>query len=329
MLTRENKKAVVAILILIGVAAFAAFVGERYGGEIGTLTFEKRNAGLDAYSAQQIAKLDTDGDGLYDWEETLWQTNPNNPDTDGDGTTDGDELNAGRHPLVAGPDDDLTKIVPTVYGVTGGDTTDQPSTISESVARELFSSYLVLRQSGEFSEETGKKLVASVADDVFAFGKGAPAYTLSDITPTSNTQTAVLVYANALFARLSALLSVPSAGTELVLLTDILQTERKSELQKFAILEEEYKTAAESLAGLSVPQVFLEKHIELLNALMTFSNTAGYFQNSFIDPIQTIAGLQLYGNARAILGTAIQEIDALLPAYGVVFDEATGIYTTQ
>ncbi len=34
---------------------------------------------------------DTDQDGLKDWEEVLWKTDPNNPDTDGDGITDYEE----------------------------------------------------------------------------------------------------------------------------------------------------------------------------------------------------------------------------------------------
>ncbi len=48
---------------------------------------------------------DSDNDGLADWEERLWKTDPNNPDTDGDGTSDGDEVLLGRNPLKPGPDD--------------------------------------------------------------------------------------------------------------------------------------------------------------------------------------------------------------------------------
>ncbi|MEX0931495.1 MAG: hypothetical protein WDZ88_01970 [Candidatus Paceibacterota bacterium] len=48
---------------------------------------------------------DTDMDGLADWEEKLWNTDPKNPDTDGDGTSDGDEVFTGRNPLKPGPND--------------------------------------------------------------------------------------------------------------------------------------------------------------------------------------------------------------------------------
>ncbi|HMP73125.1 MAG TPA: OmpA family protein [Kiritimatiellia bacterium] len=50
--------------------------------------------------------LDSDGDGLYDWEEIELGTNPFNPDTDGDGLTDYEEVRIyGTDPL--NPDTDF------------------------------------------------------------------------------------------------------------------------------------------------------------------------------------------------------------------------------
>lgn len=43
---------------------------------------------------------DTDGDGLTDPEEVLYNTDPNNWDSDGDGVSDGDEVDAGTDPTV-------------------------------------------------------------------------------------------------------------------------------------------------------------------------------------------------------------------------------------
>ncbi len=53
------------------------------------------------------AFLDTDGDGLLDWEEALWGTDPKNKDTDRDGTSDGEEVALHRNPKKAGPMDSL------------------------------------------------------------------------------------------------------------------------------------------------------------------------------------------------------------------------------
>ena len=48
---------------------------------------------------------DDDNDGLKNWEEAIYGTDPKNPDTDGDKTSDGNEIKANRNPLIKGPKD--------------------------------------------------------------------------------------------------------------------------------------------------------------------------------------------------------------------------------
>lgn len=56
-----------------------------------------------ADSANAVAELkadaDDDRDGLKNFEEALWKTDPKNSDTNGDGISDGKEVAAGRDPL--------------------------------------------------------------------------------------------------------------------------------------------------------------------------------------------------------------------------------------
>jgi len=49
--------------------------------------------------------LDSDNDGLKDWEENLYKTDLLNPDTDNDGYFDGEEINSGHNPLIKSPND--------------------------------------------------------------------------------------------------------------------------------------------------------------------------------------------------------------------------------
>jgi len=50
---------------------------------------------------------DHDFDGLADWEEEIYKTDPNNPDTDGDGYLDGEEVASGFDPTKKAPNDKL------------------------------------------------------------------------------------------------------------------------------------------------------------------------------------------------------------------------------
>ncbi|MBU6370732.1 MAG: hypothetical protein KGH93_00905 [Patescibacteria group bacterium] len=45
-------------------------------------------------------QVDTDTDGLPDWEEALYGTDPHNPDTAGDGMTDGEKIQESRDPTL-------------------------------------------------------------------------------------------------------------------------------------------------------------------------------------------------------------------------------------
>lgn len=72
---------------------------------------EERTAKTDA------AKVDTDGDGLSDYEEVkVYRTNPLQADTDGDGRADGLEVRAGDNPSGSGPLRDLGQTIQQLEG---------------------------------------------------------------------------------------------------------------------------------------------------------------------------------------------------------------------
>lgn len=58
-------------------------------------------ADLSTSSPSLNNNVDTDGDGLPDWQEGLYGTDPKKSDTDGDGTLDGEEIRLNRDPLKA------------------------------------------------------------------------------------------------------------------------------------------------------------------------------------------------------------------------------------
>lgn len=107
---------------------------------------------------------DSDGDGIYDWEEGLWGTDPENKDSDGDGVTDGDEIKADKKQIQDKNNlDDST--IPS----------DKNLNQTEIFARQLFSAASLAKQSGgltsgsldSFSKAFGKSVSEAKIADVY------------------------------------------------------------------------------------------------------------------------------------------------------------------
>ncbi len=99
-----KNKIIIKIFIFVSVLVFLyVFVINRsekenfYSSNISEIRFEKYNNNENIDN-----NIDTDADGLYDWEEKIYKTNPLKKDTDNDGLSDYDEINNDTNPLVHG-----------------------------------------------------------------------------------------------------------------------------------------------------------------------------------------------------------------------------------
>ncbi|MEK7541563.1 MAG: hypothetical protein AAB533_01815, partial [Patescibacteria group bacterium] len=81
----SRARVVLVVFVVLGLGGGLFFVVRMRGGPY----------------APQVAALtrDQDADGLKDWEEGIFRTDPQNPDTDADGTPDGEEIKQNRDPL--------------------------------------------------------------------------------------------------------------------------------------------------------------------------------------------------------------------------------------
>lgn len=122
------------IVVIIGVLLIT-------GGVLFVLKYSKQDALLGNKGGsigQSQDFIDSDNDGLRDWEEELYHTDPLNPDTDGDGYLDGEEVDSGHNPLVKAPGDKLS-----FYPLPLGKRYNVTEKIfNDEALNELFTSYL-------------------------------------------------------------------------------------------------------------------------------------------------------------------------------------------
>lgn len=151
---RLSKKAgvvlVVLVVALIGAVSFVFLKETEKTGRIGEDTSNRERETL-------LALLDSDGDGLKDWEEAIYATDPKNQDTDGDGTKDGDEIVENRDPLIFGPNDVLRTSVRNVSAYALLEKISDGGNMTEA----LFQQILQAKGTGAFLDAKNAKNISS------------------------------------------------------------------------------------------------------------------------------------------------------------------------
>lgn len=236
----------------------------------------------------QIEKLrrDTDGDGLKDWEEVLFRTDPQNPDTDGDGTPDGREVAENRDPLKPGPNDALASTTP--IEITG----KEPDTnLTRDFTRTFLRKPIAQILAGE-QADIDTRAVERYADRLARQSvlSDAPRFTKSDIkiNPTGATE-AIVRYFTAFGAIFDTL--GKRGKNEVDITADAFRTQNYQLLTVLTFYPDAYAKAITELKETPVPQTIAEFHLTVLNYLSKFKRSVELMQKAESDPILTMLAL--------------------------------------
>ncbi|MEN9852230.1 MAG: hypothetical protein RI996_173 [Candidatus Parcubacteria bacterium] len=101
---------------------------------------------FDVVTVNGVLQQDTDADGITDWEERLWGTDPKDSDSDNDGIPDGAEISQER---------DLLAIA------NGTDGKEITLSETDKFARGIFATYSALSEKGVVSDTAASALAAS------------------------------------------------------------------------------------------------------------------------------------------------------------------------
>lgn len=257
--------------------------------------------------AEEINK-DSDNDGLKDWEETLWKTDPNNPDTDKDGVPDGQEIKENRNPLLAG-NDETDKI--------------KSPNLTEALGWEFFSEYMRLKQESgdQLSEAEKTELVNSLMSGLNSFEKKPNDYLESDIkiAPTDDEKT-IKEYGNN-FALIIKKYFDPLPETEMTILQRAVINKNEDELKKLEPLANAYRNTAKEMLSLTTPKGFSEFHLALINHLTDISKNIDDMQTIFKDPVQALLVLKQHKKNSIIVYLILRNLNGYFATNKVVFEE--------
>ena len=300
---KPSKKILIVSLLALTVVTVSFFVTRQ--------SIETKNALTKANSQNDPAKKDTDGDGLYDWEENLWGTDINNPDTDGDGTSDGDEVAQGRNPLVAGPDDIIYDSGLFLFGDTEGEMSE---------AKKEFYSLFLQQKGKEIDEMTIASLMQNFDKEEFV---NKDKHTLSDLKLSSkNDEDSLRVYGNNLgeiFARYADKEDYPY--DEVAIFGAAITNRSSAGLEKLEFVSSAYKNFAEDLLAIKTPMSASEYHLALVNGYSMLSETTGAMRFFFENPLRGGLAYETYVGQTAINQAAFFNMILYFEDKGVVFDE--------
>ncbi len=286
----------------------------------------------DTYSANPTQQLlaealiknsdkDSDSDGLKDWEEALWHTDPHNPDTDGDGTSDGDEVKQGRNPLVAGPHDKVT--IDTTIKISGTDAnTNIAETETDTMARDLFTQYMELKKAGTpIDEKTQTILITNLLQNK-SLQNTHKTYTSSDIKNiTTNTATAMRNYGNRL-GRILVADSPKASQNEIVIIEKALTSGNQSDIQQLNPIINGYNTIITNLISVTVPKNALTLHIHLINDISRVRDDIQDMSTTFNDPVKALLSMNDYRQSVSSLVSDLTQIKTYFSNNQITFTQS-------
>lgn len=304
------------IIIMIGLAVLIV------GGIIGSDILKKstlkpvtvaetpiNDTTLNFLPTGSVLSLDTDSDGLLDWEEDFRGTDKTNPDSDGDGTSDGEEVRTGRDPLVEGPNDPLA--VPD-GPVLFENVKYTPGSLSEGVSTNIISNYVLLDQVGQLNEETIATLETQVIDAAYETAQIKDRYSIFDLTTFPDYEKENVIQYGNTFA--SMLLDYYAT------FASIKNTDDATYISTISAV---FISFAEELSHIPTPAGIAEVHLRFINNTNRVGQAIKILNTSDQDPVRALFALQQYEQSGGEQTQLFVDIANYFRANGILFDENT------
>ncbi|XKT75292.1 MAG: hypothetical protein ACJKSS_00680 [Patescibacteria group bacterium UBA2103] len=238
---------------------------------------------------EQVIEKDTDGDGLLDWEETLWGTDPFVVDTDGDGILDG-EFVASRKQDKA-PEEIIEF---------------EDLNFTSQFSRTFFAEYLRFQSDGELSEGEKNVLISRLMNSIDI---DLPlAFSPNQFATTGTSDAEVLEYFRSIVIYFQKATPEGAEEGELKLLEEALTNDDPALFETIEDIAFGYARLANTLAQMEVPKTLTAHHAALVTATNRLSTLSYIFANTQNDALQSIAALPEYEEEVKRFTTAITAI---------------------
>jgi hypothetical protein len=278
-------------------------------------TSPKKEVSPSDTSTEKIQGSDSDNDGLADWEEFLWKTDPKTPDSDLDGTNDGEEVSLSRDPLIKGPGDEISidqKLV------------EENLTTTDKFGRDLFTTYANIINNQRFADNEDKLevLYSLVSKNVSGVEKPT-LYSAKNIRTTENSDDKTLKqYANSLVENFLE----AKDYSEIAIITNILDKgddKYDAELRELIMI---HKKILNDNLNMIVPKDLVIQHAGVLNSHNRVIDSFVKISYVKTDPLIAMLGIGEYSKATEEFDNAIRILSEYYKRKDIFFSEKEPAY---
>ena len=226
-------------------------------------------------SASTLVLNDQDMDGLYDWEESLWGTDPKQKDSDQDGVNDKEE----------------TEIKKNELGITTNQE-DSSANQTDQLAKEIFSLAVSLNQNGLLTQEGVENLTKILGDQILTTEEIENPESEIQVLTTENTPENKEKYKTSVLKTIEVAKN-KGFGGELTEFSKII-AEESDNTENLEKISQTYSDLADELIKIKVPEEISSIHKSLISELIRTSLSINLMSNYYSDPILSLRGIFLY-----------------------------------
>ena len=265
------------------------------------------------------ASKDSDGDGLPDWQESLYGTDPNNAHSVNPSVSDADAVAQGLvQPKFATATTTAidANIIPGLNAA--------PTTITDQFSRKLFGQYLKNRGGSQPSASDIATFVEQGVTELKQNQTQQNTFNQGQVKVSGEGPDALLVYAATAEQSLSKTDIHPDKNELDYYSLAVNKNDAKAltEVKKYS---DGYTAAAQSLMRNSVPKELASSHLKLANALMRISASVSDMSTLSSDPLRAMLGMATYtGNAKLMVSALNEMNDVFVAEHAVPTPGSTG-----
>lgn len=277
--------------------------------------FSFRPSTVDAATAESLLKAyatkDSDVDGLPDWQESLYGTDPANPQSVKAGVQDGDAVTQG----LVKPKFESAQFPEAVDAATIPGTLPTDQSVTAQFSKEFFKSYM--DAGGQNMSPADKEaLLSKVLQDFTVRSQKLLVSSYTAVSVHTDSKVSVSDYANSVESILLANDVSEGDASPIDLMDAYVNKGDGSARTKLITLAKSYKLVAKALEATRVPPSLSAPHLILMQSFDTLSRSTSLAANYKEDPVAVLGGLALFQPASALVVSALKDIAVSILAEG-------------